>query len=81
MRVSSAFLNVVVNAPNADQIIETKYKGEIIKMRVLKFQLDSGITEILITNIFDESFSIADFKVLYFKRWGVEVKYINEEYR
>ncbi|MBU3177670.1 hypothetical protein KPL47_15165 [Clostridium estertheticum] len=43
-------------------------------MRVLKFQLDSEITEILITK-FDETFSVADFKVLYFKRWGIEVKY------
>ena len=75
MRVSSAFLNDVVNVKNADQIVETKSKGEIIKMRVLKFQLDSETTEILITNIFDESFSVADFKVLYFKRWGIEVKY------
>jgi hypothetical protein len=75
MRVSSAFLKDVVNAPNADQIIEVRYKGKIIKMRVLKFQLDSETTEILITNIFDESFSIDDFKVLYFKRWGIEVKY------
>lgn len=71
MRVSSAFLKDVVNAPNADQIIEAKYKGKIIKMRVLKFQLDSETTEILITNIFDESFSIADFEVLYFKRWPI----------
>lgn len=75
MRVSSAFLKVVVNVKNADQIIETKYKGKIIKMRVLKFQLDSGVTEILITNIFDERFDVDDFKVLYFKRWGIEVKY------
>ena len=75
MRVSSAFLKVVVNAPNADQIIEIKYKGKIIKMRVLKFELDLGMTEVLITNIFDQSFSVADFKVLYFKRWGIEVKY------
>lgn len=75
MRVSTAFLNVVVNVKNEDQIIETKYKGKIIKMRVLKFQLDSGTTEILITNIFDESFTVEDFKVLYFKRWSIEVKY------
>ena len=75
MRVSTAFLNVVINVKNADQIIETKYNDKIIKMRVLKFQLDSGITEILITNIFDESFDVADFKVLYFKRWNIEVKY------
>ena len=44
-------------------------------MRVLKFKLDSGIVETLITNIFDESFSVADFKELYFRRWGIEVKY------
>jgi len=75
MRVSTAFLNVVVTVENEDQIVETKYKGKVIKMRVLKFQLDSGVTEILITNVFDESFSVADFKVLYFKRWGIEVKY------
>jgi hypothetical protein len=75
MRVSNAFIKEVVNVKNSDQIIEIKYKRQIIKMRVLKFQLDSGTTEILITNIFDESFTVSDFKVLYFKRWGIEVKY------
>jgi len=75
MRVSTAFLNVVVNVKNEDQIIETKYKGKIIKMRVIKLQLDSGITEILITNIFHQTFAVADFKVIFFKRWGIEVKY------
>ena len=71
MRVSGAFLKEVVNVKNSDQIIETKYKGKIIKMRVVKFELDSGITEILITNVFDESFDVSDFKELYFKRWGI----------
>lgn len=75
MRVSTAFLKEVVNVKNDDQIIEVKYKRKIIKMRVLKFQLDSGTTEVLVTNIFDESFTVSDFKVLYFKRWGIEVKY------
>ncbi|NFV11754.1 transposase [Clostridium sporogenes] len=31
--------------------------------------------ETLITNIFDKSFSVSDFKKLYFKRWEIEVKY------
>lgn len=75
MRVSNAFLKGVVNAPNKDQVIEVKYKNTLLKMRVLKFPLNSGITETLITNIFDEDFSVADFKELYFKRWGIEVKY------
>lgn len=75
MRVSSGFLKVVVNAPDKDQVIEVTYKGALLKMRVLKFKLKSGQIEILITNIFDEDFSVEDFKELYFKRWGIEVKY------
>ncbi len=68
MRVSSSFLKVVVNAPNCDQIVEVKYKGTIVKMRVLKFELNSGVIETLITNVFDEDFTVENFKELYFKR-------------
>lgn len=75
MRVSGKFFKVVVNAPKADQIVEVTSKGKTITMRVLKFKLTSGITETLITNVFDEDFSVTDFKELYFKRWGIEVKY------
>ena len=75
MRVSNRFLKVVVNSPKEDKVIEVVYKNEKLKMRVLKFELDSGIVEILITNIFDKDFSVSDFKDLYFKRWGIEVKY------
>lgn len=75
MRVSNAFLKEVITVKNADQIVDVKYKGKIIQIRVLKFKLDSGITEILISNVFDESFTVDDFKMLYFKRWGIEVKY------
>ncbi|MGL4911075.1 MAG: IS4 family transposase [Romboutsia sp.] len=75
MRVSSGFLKVVVNAPDKDQVITITYKGELMKIRVLKLKLNSGQIEILITNIFDEDFSVEDFKELYFKRWGIEVKY------
>jgi hypothetical protein len=75
MRVSVGFFKAVVNAPKADQIVEVSYKGMITKMRVLKFELPSGVMETLITNIFDEEFSVADFKELYFKRWRIEIKY------
>lgn len=46
-----------------------------LRMRVIKFELESGITETLVTNLFDEYLSLTDFKELYFKRWGIEVKY------
>jgi hypothetical protein len=75
MRVSSGFLKVVINAPNQDQIIEVKHKDKVLKMRVIKFELESGIIETLVTNLFDETISVEDFKELYFKRWGIEVKY------
>jgi hypothetical protein len=75
MRVSSGFLKVVINAPNQDQIIEAKHKDKVLEMRVIKFELESGIIETLVTNLFDETISVEDFKELYFKRWGIEVKY------
>ena len=74
MRVSLSFKSLV-NVEGEDQIVELKINKETLKVRVLKFPLESGVTEILITNIFDETFSISDFKQLYFKRWGIEVKY------
>jgi len=75
MRVSSGFLKVVINAPNQDQIIEAKHKDKVLKIRVIKFELESGIIETLVTNLFDETISVEDFKEFYFKRWGIEVKY------
>lgn len=75
MRVSSGFLKVVVNAPKPDQIIAVKHKDKVLNMRVIKLKLESGIIETLVTNLFDETISLTDFKELYFKRWGIEVKY------
>lgn len=45
MRVSTGFFKVVVNALNVNQIIDVSYKGYTLKMRVVKFKLDSGIGE------------------------------------
>lgn len=63
------------NANKHDQIIEIKHKGEILRVRVVNIALSTGEIEKLITNIYDESFTPEDFKELYFKRWGIEVKY------
>lgn len=58
-----------------DQIIEIKYKKKPYKVRAVRFMLDSGIEEILLTNLFEETYTLNDFKKLYFKRWGIEIKY------
>ena len=75
MRVSSNFLKAINEAKEEDQVVELNINEKIIKVRVLRFMLDSGEEEILITNLFDKSLTIKDFKELYFKRWGIEIKY------
>lgn len=75
MRVSKNFFKEVNEAKEKDQIIEVKINKKLTKIRVVRFMLDSGEEEILITNLLDENLSLSDFKALYFKRWGIEVKY------
>jgi hypothetical protein len=59
----------------SDQMIEFKKKKRTIRLRALIVELDSGIKEILITNLFEETLNVQAFKSLYFKRWGIETKY------
>lgn len=75
IRVSSKPMKEISEAKEPDQIVKLKADGKTIKLRVLRFMLDSGEEEVLVTNLFDESFGIQEFKELYFKRWGIEVKY------
>ena len=44
-------------------------------LRVVKFKLDSGEVETLITNLWDTDLTMEDFKKLYFMRWSIETKY------
>lgn len=48
---------------------------ESCEVRVVKFKLDTGETETLLTNLPDTDLTLDDFKALYFKRWPVETKY------
>uniref|UniRef100_UPI001CFC6994 transposase n=1 Tax=Metabacillus litoralis TaxID=152268 RepID=UPI001CFC6994 len=75
IRASKGAMKEITDATKADQIIEFTENKKIYTARVLRFQLDSGEEEILVTNVMDESLGCLDFKVLYFKRWGIEVKY------
>ena len=53
-----------------------KKKGTAdITVRVIAIKLDGGETEYLATTLFDESFTVDDFKELYFLRWPIESKY------
>lgn len=76
MRVSNSnFISAINKCDKPDQIIKIKVDKKEIKIRVLRFMLESGEEEKLITNLLDSDFSLNDFKSLYFKRWGIETKY------
>ena len=44
-----------------------------IRARIFMFKLPSGEVEMLISNLFN--LPDEEFKPLYFKRWGIEIKY------
>ncbi len=75
MRAKINFSRDIKNAKKSDQVINTKNGKEILTVRVVRFLLPSGIEEVLITTLFDEKYTIKDLKELYFKRWGVEIKF------
>ena len=55
-------------------------KDTKIKVRLVKVLLDTGETEILITNLYNEKkFRARLFKELYFMRWGVETSYATQK--
>ena len=75
IRASSEKIKQVHEAKEPNQIVDLNVEGKTIKIRVLRFMLDSGVEEVLVTNLLDESLGIQELKELYFKRWGVEVKF------
>jgi len=75
MRVKSKFNADIDAQTKSDGYVWLEKDGERIHVRVIKFLLDSGEMEILITNITDKRLGKKAFKKLYFKRWPVETKY------
>ena len=75
MRVRTKF-NVDIDSQNkADGFVWLKQGNKRIQVRVIKFLLDSGEEEVLITNLTDKRLGKNAFKKLYFMRWPIETKY------
>ena len=74
MRAAASFYKEIVDAPAADQVVTVRKRGEQAKVRVVKLELSSGITEILVTNL-PEEFTREELILLYAKRWGIETNY------
>ena len=75
MRVRDKFNLDIDRQTAGDGYVTLKKNGKTITARVIKFNLDSGETETLITNISDRRLGPKAFKKLYFMRWPVETKY------
>jgi len=52
-----------------------------VGIRFIKFVLESGEEEILITNCFDDEFAKSDIYTLYGSRWGIETSYNHDKNR
>lgn len=52
-----------------------EHKGKRYCVRVFKVLLDSGKEEILVTNLREKHLKREEMGELYFKRWGIEVKF------
>ncbi len=71
-KASGKKVNDIITVLPGDKKVNT----EVINIRIISVKLDSGEYEYLATNIFDKSLTPEDFKELYFKRWPIELKYL-----
>jgi hypothetical protein len=75
MRVKRKFNNDIDAQKEPDGYVRLVEDGEFLDVRVIKFTLESGELEMLITNVDDGRLGVPAFKKLYFMRWPVETKY------
>lgn len=79
IRCSKEFCKSMRLDGSNDCVIEHRFARakENTRLRVIRFILDNGDEEIIITNLFDTSLSVQDFKELYHLRWSIETSYNN----
>lgn len=78
MRCNTTFIEGIKKlASSNDCIVDYTFKKAKIrhKIRFIKLTLESGNEEYLVTNIYDQSFTVSDFKELYHFRWEIETNY------
>jgi len=75
MRVRTKFSTEIDSLGYGYHKIELKQGEQKIPLRVIKFRLESGEDETLITDLTKKYRGVKTFKALYFKRWPIETKY------
>jgi len=61
------------------QLEQRDFTPKSVDVRAVRIELDSGETEILITNIEDDEMSPVELKEVYWMRWGSETAYKREK--
>jgi hypothetical protein len=74
MRVRRKF-NTDFDTVKDEEIVAFLHNGKVYHVRVFNITLDSGEKEILVTNLSEEDLTRQEAGELYFKRWGIEVKF------
>jgi len=75
MRVKTKFNTDIDAQKEPDGYVRLTKDNEFLDVRVIKFTLDSGELETVITNVDDGRLGVNAFKKLYFMRWPIETKY------
>lgn len=75
IRCSTSVMKPVTTAPYGDSFVRDLYKDFPFLFRVIKLKLPSGITETLVTNLYDKNYKKEEIFKLYFERWKIETKY------
>ena len=75
IRVRNKFNAEIDGIGLGDGVVAIKFEGKQYNVRVLKFPLETGEIETLITDLPSEILDISDGKEIYFKRWPIETRY------
>ena len=75
MRVKRRFNAEIGATDKSDFYIQLKFGDAVFKTRAIKLELDTGKTEVMLTNLAGNQFGKSEFKALYFMRWPIETKY------
>lgn len=75
-RMPTKRLEQADSLPNGIHTVKVTLKdGKRARVRIVKFNLNSGETETLLTNFYKQHMTVEDYKKLYFMRWHVETKF------
>jgi hypothetical protein len=74
MRVRSKF-SLDFDAVSKTKKVTFEYNGTPYRVHVFRVTLDSGESELLVTNLPDRYINRKEAAELYFKRWGIEIKF------